>query len=160
MEILLTLYTILKVLALIISSVFLVIAVYAYLEHKDFQKHEEKHFDELFTLPKQQNDKRARFDGVEAHIRSPHQNDWKVAILEADALFDEILKYKGFKGATMGDRLKAVSRTLLPNIDAIWSAHRLRNRVAHEGGTYELSERDAKEAIDAYRMALKHFHLL
>jgi hypothetical protein len=38
---------------------------------------------------------------------------------------------QGFKGKTMGDRLKSGGNNF-SDLNAIWSAHKLRNHIAHE----------------------------
>jgi hypothetical protein len=56
---------------------------------------------------------------------------WQLAILEADKLLDHALKSRGVAGTTMGDRLKNARGSFMNN-NAIWQAHKLRNRLAHE----------------------------
>lgn len=56
---------------------------------------------------------------------------WQLAIFEADKLLDHALRTLSYGGETMGDRLKDARRTFHNN-DAVWSAHKLRNRLAHE----------------------------
>src|SRR5688572_13906932 len=58
-------------------------------------------------------------------------NGLKNSIVEADKLLDHVMKQKGYAGATMADRLRhAESR--FTKINAVWSAHKLRNALAHE----------------------------
>ncbi len=55
----------------------------------------------------------------------------QLAIMEADKLLDHALKARGFAGETMGERLKSANKAFM-NTQAIWDAHKLRNRLAHE----------------------------
>lgn len=55
----------------------------------------------------------------------------QMAILEADKLLDYALKTLAYGGETMGERLKD-AKAALRNNDAVWSAHKLRNRIAHD----------------------------
>jgi hypothetical protein len=76
-----------------------------------------------------------------------------LAILNADKLLDQAMKQRGFKGETMGARMKTAKDTW-SNANEIWNAHKLRNRIAHEPDvtvSYELSKR----ALSAYKKALK-----
>lgn len=78
---------------------------------------------------------------------------WPLAIIDADSLLDEALKKSHTKGKTMGERLVTVQRLLSDN-DAVWYAHKLRNKLVHE--QYDnLSERDVKDALIGFRQALK-----
>lgn len=55
----------------------------------------------------------------------------KNALIETDKLLDYVMIQKGFVGDTMGDRLKS-GGAAFTNLNAIWSAHKLRNQLAHE----------------------------
>lgn len=55
----------------------------------------------------------------------------KNALSEADKLLDYVMIQKGFRGETMGDRLKS-GGSAFSNLNAIWGAHKLRNQLAHE----------------------------
>ena len=55
----------------------------------------------------------------------------KNALMEADKLLDHVMIAQGFKGKTMGDRLKSGGNAF-SDLNAIWSAHKLRNHIAHE----------------------------
>lgn len=81
------------------------------------------------------------------HVQDPARR-----ILEADAILDRALQIAGFQGS-MGDKLKAAGPRL-PNLDAVWSAHKLRNRIAHEPGT-RVSEDDAQRALKAFEKAMR-----
>src|SRR4051812_32121448 len=54
-----------------------------------------------------------------------------LAVIDADKLLDEALRRRHFRGKTMGERLVAAQRSLSDN-DAVWYAHKLRNRLVHE----------------------------
>lgn len=76
-----------------------------------------------------------------------------LAIFEADKLLDHALKHRGFGGDTMGERLKSAQRAFM-NTDAIWRAHKLRNRLAHEQNV-QLGSGQAAQALASFRAALK-----
>ncbi|MBU2214044.1 hypothetical protein KKC44_00460 [Patescibacteria group bacterium] len=75
-------------------------------------------------------------------------------VMEADAIFDRALKELGYEGA-LGDKLKAAGPHI-SNLDAVWSAHKLRNRLAHEPGG-AVSDSEVKGALSAFKKALKSF---
>ena len=78
---------------------------------------------------------------------------FNLSILEADKLFDQAMKEKGFGGDTMGNRLKNAGSSL-KNRNAVWSAHKLRNAIAHEPD-FRLSYENAKKALNNYKNGLK-----
>ncbi len=91
------------------------------------------------------------FQGDDSHL--------KIAIIEADKLLNDALKAAGFKGEDLGDRLKKLTTTQLPNLDDIWEAHRLRNRIAHEND-FRLSRHDAERALAIYQQTLNYLGIL
>lgn len=66
-------------------------------------------------------------------------------IMRYDMVMHHILKDYGYSG-TVGDQLKAKPR-VITNLDAIWSLHKLRNKLAHSMETVSegLLERKAEE---------------
>ncbi len=76
-----------------------------------------------------------------------------LAIFEADKLLDHALKHRGFRGDTMGERLKDASRAFMDR-DGVWRAHKLRNRLAHEQNV-SLGFGQADQALRSFKAALK-----
>lgn len=81
------------------------------------------------------------------------KESWPLAIINADKLLDGVLKKRGFKGKTMGERLVAAQREIKRN-DAVWFAHKLRNRLVHEEES-GLREKDVKAAVNGFEQAMK-----
>lgn len=81
------------------------------------------------------------------------KNNWVMAILDADAMLGEALKKRKFKGKTVGERLVSAQK-MLSDHDSVWSAHKLRNRLAH-GEQKSVKEDEVKKALIAIRQALK-----
>lgn len=75
-----------------------------------------------------------------------------LAVIDADKLLDEALKKRGFSGKTMGERLVAAQRSLTDN-DAVWYAHKLRNRLVHEPNV-SLKKREAQNALGGFKKGL------
>jgi hypothetical protein len=84
------------------------------------------------------------------YLFSQHGSDWKLAIIEADSMLEELLDQLGFKGETLGDKLKSANQDNFPNLTAAWEVHTIRNRIAHEGLAFELSQHEAKRVIALY----------
>lgn len=76
--------------------------------------------------------------------------DPKHAVLDADKLLDYALKAKGFSGS-LGEKLKKAGPRF-SDLDGVWSAHKLRNKLAHE--IMDLKVKDAKIALSQFRRAL------
>lgn len=82
------------------------------------------------------------------------------AIMKADILLDRALRIHNISGTTLGERLKAAATKLDRDVlDAAWRAHKVRNRLAHELNA-ELSEREAQQTMNDFRLVLKRLGLL
>ncbi|MDD5624037.1 MAG: hypothetical protein PHI23_05015 [Candidatus Peribacteraceae bacterium] len=73
-------------------------------------------------------------------------------VMEADAILDGALTALRYRGS-LGDKLKAAGPRMR-NIDAVWRAHKLRNRIAHEPGS-SVTAAQVQEAVSAIGKALE-----
>ena len=64
----------------------------------------------------------------------------------------EVLKEKGYKGEDVGEMLNSAS---FKTVQLAWDAHKIRNKIAHEGSTFVLTEREAKRAYALYEAVFK-----
>lgn len=80
---------------------------------------------------------------------------FKTAVMEADKLLDYVLRGKGFRGETMGDRLKSAQKSMNWDVyQMAWQAHKYRNRMVHEVET-DVMHYEVKKQIENYRRAFK-----
>lgn len=101
-----------------------------------------------------------KWQSILDHIETESQNDWRHAILEADIMLDDLLDKLGLPGETMGDKLKAVEKSDFTTIDSAWEAHKVRNQIAHEGGDFVLTQREARRVIDLYKKVFEEFEII
>lgn len=80
------------------------------------------------------------------------------AVMDADKLLDWCLQLVGVPGTTMGDRLKN-SKGLINNMDGVWNAHKLRNRLAHEIEARPRSS-EVHAAVRQFEIAIKRLGFL
>jgi len=78
----------------------------------------------------------------------------RLALIEADNLFDDLLKRMGLQGESMADRLKYVDSSQVPNIDEIWRAHKLRNNIVHNP-EFPVTRNEIEFSVKSYEKALK-----
>lgn len=97
------------------------------------------------------------WEKVMAHLNSQNPNDWKVAIIEADIMLDELLDKMGYQGATIGDKLKTVEQSDFLTLNEAWEAHKVRNQIAHEGAAFMLSDREARRVMSLYEKVFREF---
>jgi hypothetical protein len=90
---------------------------------------------------------------LEHALQRDNPASWQLAIMNADKLLDQALRERRFGGKTMGERMKA-AQSVWKNANHVWSAHKIRNQLAHETNahvSYEITLR----ALAAYKQGLK-----
>ncbi len=100
---------------------------------------------------------RLRFDRVMEEAYSENEQNWRLAILEADIMLKELLDLEGYRGETMADKLRQGDKAHFKTIDLAWEAHRARNHVAHEGSGSPLTAREARRIIGLYEQVFREF---
>ena len=100
------------------------------------------------------------WERILSHIESMNENDWRLAILEADIMLSGLLDNLGLPGDTIGDKLKAVEKSDFLSVDRAWEAHKIRNLIAHEGISFSLNQREARRVIELYRIVFEEFQMI
>ena len=98
-----------------------------------------------------------RWQRILEQVATEDENQWRLAILEADIMLNDLLDLLGFKGETMSDKMKQVDVAVFNTIDYAWEAHKIRNVIAHEGTSYRLDAREARRVIKMYERVFKEF---
>lgn len=97
-----------------------------------------------------------RWNIVVGYMEGKEEALWRMGILEADNLLDELLLDRGYEGLTMADKLKQAN---FNTIDLAWSAHKMRNRIAHDGSKFVLTDRIARNTLELYRSVFNEFKI-
>ena len=100
-----------------------------------------------------------RWAQIEKRMASNYSSDWKLAVIEADAIMDDLLKRMGYEGITMGDRLKQIEPSDFESLQAVWKAHKMRNIIAHEPES-AINKSEAEYAISLYKRGLEEFEYI
>ncbi len=83
----------------------------------------------------------------------------RLALVEADNIFDDLLKQMRLPGESMADRLRYIDSSQIPNIDEIWRAHKLRNLIVHNS-EYPITRNEMEFGVKAYEKALKELEFI
>ncbi len=97
-----------------------------------------------------------RWENVIRHIESTNQNDWKQAILEADMMLDDILTSMGYRGESVGEKLKRVVKGDFATLNEAWEAHKVRNDIAHTPN-FNLTQHIALATVNLYKKVFEEF---
>ncbi len=90
---------------------------------------------------------------IEQQLQKGNEASYQLCVLNADKLLDSALRKRGFKGETMGERMKSASKSW-QDANVVWASHKLRNQIAHEAQitiTYDQSRR----ALAGFKQGLK-----
>lgn len=154
-----------KVFGTILSGAAIVWAVYSYMKIHEIAKEEKKIYGpDPEVIPVIEEEKRHKkledWQKVLAHAHSENPAEWRVAIIEADIMLDELLTALGYQGEGVGEKLKSVDPSNMLTLDAAWEAHKVRNRIAHSGKDFELSEREVKRITMLFESVFREFGLI
>ena len=104
--------------------------------------------------------KSKRFEVVEKHMTSDNSAEWRLAIIEADTLLEEMVKKMGYEGTTLGEMLKNIEPSDFTTLNDAWEAHKIRNQIAHQGSSFVLTKREAKRVVQLYERVFREFDII
>lgn len=93
------------------------------------------------------------------HLNSANESEWKLAIIEADKLIDDLLVQKGYQGESLAERLNMVDKKSMKSFELLWEAHKIRNRIAHKLD-FKINRNEALKVISYYGEAFKELQAL
>jgi hypothetical protein len=98
-----------------------------------------------------------KWGNVLQYLFSMNAGDWKLAIIEADGMLEELMDQLGFKGENLGEKLKSTDQEKFKNLSSAWEVHIIRNKIAHEGSDFDLSQHEAKRVIALYEQIFRDY---
>jgi hypothetical protein len=101
-----------------------------------------------------------RLGKVKEHIYSDSQSEWKLAIIEMDGMLRDVLKDNGYAAETVAEQLKLAGERPFGSIENAWEAHKIRNKIAHEGIAFTIDEREAKRVFRLYSSVFEEFKVI
>jgi len=100
-----------------------------------------------------------KWQKIQARLETANEAEYKLAVIEADGMLNDILLRMGFRGETLGDRLKILTTSIIPNLDDVWKAHQTRNNVVHDPD-YQLTPEEAKRTLEIYQTTFTNLDLI
>jgi len=153
-------WSIIGLISTLVSMVALSVIIYSLVRLYEIQifdaeeiDHEIKHA--LAREKERERELNPRWKYILTLVESPNESDWRVAILESDTLLEEALKEKGLEGNTMAELLEEAKSNGYQSIQSAWDAHLTRNKIAHEGQNFPLSQVETRRIINYIKMFLK-----
>ena len=158
-----TFWHVYSIIAFLLSALFIYGIIYSYIRQNQLSITEAESMadeDRLWKELHGSTQENRQWSEIESHLASGNPNDWKLAIIEANIILGEILKKAGYAGQTIGDQLKSASASNFATLQDAWDAHRIRNRIAHEGADFVLTQVAAKEAMVKYQRVFREFDVV
>ena len=92
-------------------------------------------------------------------LETANEEEYKLAVIEADGILNDILLRMGFRGETLGDRLKTLTTAIIPNLLEVERAHQTRNNVVHDPD-FRLTLEEAQKTIAIYEAVFSNLDLI
>lgn len=154
-----------KLIAAIVSALALAGIIHNSRKLRAINIEEKKIYDPLPGVSVQDGDepiesKNEQWEKVVKYANSDNVSDWRLAIIEADVILEELLRAIGYEGESVGEMLKSVDKNEFLTIEDAWEAHKVRNAVAHSGGDFQLNERETKRTLALFEKVFKEFEVI
>lgn len=146
-------------LALIISGVLLWFVIFFVAKLKILELKTERYMDVIGGADISQRRSIKAWRQIQNRLKTNSSAQAKLAILEADKIFDELIKLSGFKGKNMNERLAQITEAQISNLKEIIFAHNLGERIIKEP-ELKISTGEAENIIGIYKKAFQDFGLL
>lgn len=149
-----------RIVSLILSALFLFGIIFLSIKtgklmnkrSKLTHSHSTKESEEVFVNKK--------WEKIVLNLESNNPGDWKLAILEADIVLGEMLEKMGYRGDSIGEKLKNIEKSDFNTLDIAWQAHKVRNNIAHKGSEFNISKDEAIKTIELYEKVFKEFRFI
>lgn len=130
---------------------------YTLIRLREIDQKEAKELKEIIVQDPEVATSNPRWDIVKNHIESTNPAEWRMAIIEADLILDELVMRMGYKGETLGERLKVIERSDFTTLQNAWDAHKIRNQIAHEGSAFTIDQKEAEHTVALYETVFREF---
>lgn len=99
-----------------------------------------------------------KWEAILSRLESENPSQYKVALLEADAMAEEVLMGMGYSGENMAEKLESVGAGHLETRDLLKEAHEIRNRVVHEEN-FVISREETERWLQSYHKFFEELEL-
>ncbi len=146
---------------LTIAILFLCWLIYSLYKTAKLRKKEEEQFLSTFAVASDpKTEEVEEWQDIIDHVDSDNEAQWKLALIDADKILENLLRENGYDGDGVGGRLKAAElQGGLKSLQDAWEAHKIRNRIAHEAG-FVLTKREARRAVELYKKVFEQLGFL
>ncbi|PIP86691.1 hypothetical protein COV42_02515 [Candidatus Campbellbacteria bacterium CG11_big_fil_rev_8_21_14_0_20_44_21] len=149
-----------ETLSIYLSLLFIVFFIYSYIRLQQVKAEEEKALKERYLPREEDKKKNEEWEKITALLESQNPNDWRQTVILADIMLDKLVTTQGYGGETLGEKLKSIDPADFLTLNSAWEAHKIRNRIAHDGGDFVLTGREAKRAVGLFGEVFREFGII
>lgn len=158
-------WSVIGTISMLLSIACIAIIIFSFvrlIEIQLYDKEEIEHEIHQAALRRKEREKNTnpRWHYILTLVESSNDSDWRVAILEADSMLEEVLKDRGFSGTTASELLEGAKESGYLTIQDAWDAHLVRNQIAHEGSDFALSQVEARRVIKMYQNFFEELNVI
>ena len=150
-----TMHGVLRFFLNILTLVSIAGIVYVFFRLADLRKNRIKSIISSVASPETEDQTDRRWRRIVALSNSHNPSDWKIAIIEADTILNDIVGRMGYGGSTLGEKLKNIEKSDFNTLDDAWEAHKFRNRIAHQ--KEDMPRREVRKILLLYEKVFKEF---
>ena len=143
-----------------LSIISLFVIVYCMVRLFELRAREDAYYGTLLFAPESVAGANPRWTHIQSLAEGNSPSGWREAIIEADIMLDDILTRQGYIGDGVGDKLKSVEPSDFNTLEDAWEAHKVRNQIAHQGSTFDLSETVARRTIARFENVFREFEAI
>lgn len=154
------LWTWIIVIGYALSVIGLFIIIYSTVRLFELREREEKYYRTVLVAPEAAGGIHPRWEHIQSLTEGASPSAWREAIIEADIMLDDILTQQGYAGDGVGEKLKTADPAHFRTLQDAWEAHKVRNQIAHEGSSFNLSEALTRRTIARYETVFHEFKII
>ena len=148
-------FLIIKLAFLLVSLIMLVLTIILFFHTSWAKRFLFEDFTETFTArPYGAKKALKEWVAIRKLIESKKEQDYKLAVIQADDLLEEILKKMGYKGENTSERLEQIDSSVLPEIKELIRVHKIRNNTVYDPD-FKIDFETAKRALEVYEKSFR-----
>lgn len=101
---------------------------------------------------------RRRWQRIMRRLDTGNEAEYKLAIIEADGLLDDMLKKMRLGGDTVDERIGRITPLMIENVAELKTAHLVRNSIVYDPD-YRLSASEARRVLLVYQRTFEELDL-
>lgn len=145
--------------SLFVSALFVAGVIYSIIKSPYINIKTEGYIDSLGLKNLARRRARQAWQQVLLRVQKGTLANLKEAILEADKIFDEILKLSGFYSETMDGRLRQATVEQIPNLEDIVESHRVALKITSDPD-FTINRKEAIETLKPYEKLFAEFGIV